>query len=105
MVEKSLLLGVPSSMTSGTASTRNKRILRELRQYQNDPHPSVDVYPNEDKWVYSNLIFMTLIVIKLIIAVWQYGSCHSLDQIIHLMKKVKYLDTNIQERLCTLVWG
>lgn len=51
MVEKSLLLGVPSSMTSGTASTQNKRILRELRQYQNDPHPSVDVYPNEDKWV------------------------------------------------------
>lgn len=38
---------------------------------------------------------MTL-VIKLIITVWQYGSCHSLDQIIHLMKKVKYLDTNIK---------
>ena len=50
MVEKSLLLGVPS-MTSGTASNRNKRILRELRQYQNNPHPSVTVFPNEDKWV------------------------------------------------------
>ena len=49
MVEKSLLLGIPS-MTSGMASTRSKRILRELRHYQNDPHPSIEVYPNEDKY-------------------------------------------------------
>ena len=46
MVEKTLLLGVPS-MTSGTASSRNKRILRELRQYQNRPHSSVNIYPSE----------------------------------------------------------
>ena len=49
IVRQFLLFG-PGLSTTSTAgsSSRIRRILKELRQYQRNPHSSVDVFPSEE---------------------------------------------------------
>ena len=49
VVQRSLLLGL-ESVSGAVTSSRAKRIMREIRQYNSDPHEYIDIYPSEERF-------------------------------------------------------